>query len=417
MPGDRHAFHDTYLWLLIALSIVLVGRVFVWDMPVSSALVYAGLLWASSLSVINLRSTVVLMLLPIMMTSVVKYNPGVTAVVAALGSISIQEVRILKECNPPYLFVLKILGNRASIMMCALLAGSLFRWIWPSTTLDFGSVRFLAAFAIAGFSWAMLSGFIVNFQILLSKPRFKMRIDPGVIAGSTQSLIPSLIMGLMAAAMHEYGGIILFALAQFFFISNKNYTQRALIAKENAEQINMALARIIDSKDHYTGGHSERVALLARQLAEACRLRKSDVERIEYIARLHDVGKVNLPDQILSKPGHLTVDEFDEVKRHPEWGAELIRGMANIYGDRDYRAILEHHERYDGTGYPGGKKGPEISLWARILAICDAYDAMTSERVYRSALSTDEARIELKHNSGTQFDPKLVDLFLSSVRE
>jgi HD superfamily phosphodiesterase len=417
VPGDRHAFHDTYLWLLIALSIVLVGRVFVWDMPVSSALVYAGLLWASSLSVINLRSTVVLMLLPIMMTSVVKYNPGVTAVVAALGSISIQEVRILKECNPPYLFVLKILGNRASIMMCALLAGSLFRWIWPSTTLDFGSVRFLAAFAIAGFSWAMLSGFIVNFQILLSKPRFKMRIDPGVIAGSTQSLIPSLIMGLMAAAMHEYGGIILFALAQFFFISNKNYTQRALIAKENAEQINMALARIIDSKDHYTGGHSERVALLARQLAEACRLRKSDVERIEYIARLHDVGKVNLPDQILSKPGHLTVDEFDEVKRHPEWGAELIRGMANIYGDRDYRAILEHHERYDGTGYPGGKKGPEISLWARILAICDAYDAMTSERVYRSALSTDEARIELKHNSGTQFDPKLVDLFLSSVRE
>jgi HD-GYP domain-containing protein (c-di-GMP phosphodiesterase class II) len=217
--------------------------------------------------------------------------------------------------------------------------------------------------------------------------------------------------------MHEYGGIILFALAQFFFISNKNYTQRALIAKDNAEQINMALARIIDSKDHYTGGHSERVALLARQLAEACRLRKSDVERIEYIARLHDVGKVNLPDQILSKPGHLTVDEFDEVKRHPEWGAELIRGMANIYGDRDYRAILEHHERYDGTGYPGGKKGPEISLWARILAICDAYDAMTSERVYRSALSTDEARIELKHNSGTQFDPKLVDLFLSSVRE
>jgi HD superfamily phosphodiesterase len=417
VPGDRHAFHDTYLWLLIALSIVLVGRVFVWDMPVSSALVYAGLLWASSLSVINLRSTVVLMLLPIMMTSVVKYNPGVTAVVAALGSISIQEIRILKECNPPYLFVLKILGNRASIMMCALLAGSLFRWIWPSTTLDFGSVRFLAAFAIAGFSWAMLSGFIVNFQILLSKPRFKMRIDPGMIAGSTQSLIPSLIMGLMAAAMHEYGGIILFALAQFFFISNKNYTQRALIAKENAEQINMALARIIDSKDHYTGGHSERVALLARQLAEACRLRKSDVERIEYIARLHDVGKVNLPDQILSKPGHLTVDEFDEVKRHPEWGAELIRGMANIYGDRDYRAILEHHERYDGTGYPGGKKGPEISLWARILAICDAYDAMTSERVYRSALSTDEARIELKHNSGTQFDPKLVDLFLSSVRE
>ncbi|MDD4793568.1 MAG: HD-GYP domain-containing protein [Firmicutes bacterium] len=417
MPEHRHAFHDVYLWLLIALAIVLVGRVFVWDMPASSALVFAGLLWASSLSVINLRCTVVLMLLPIMMTPVVKYNPGVTALVAALGSISVQEIRILKENNPPYLFVLKILGNRASIMMCALLASSVFRWIWPSTTLDFGSIRFLAAFAMAGFSWAMLSGLIVNFQILLSKPRFDMRIDPGVIAGSTRSLVPSLIMGLMATAMHEYGGLALFALAQFFFVSNKNYTQRALVAKENAEQINMALARIIDSKDHYTGGHSERVAMLARQLAEACRLRKSDVERIEYVARLHDVGKVNLPNQILSKPGHLTAAELDEVKRHPKWGAELIRGMTNIYGDRDYRAILEHHERYDGTGYPDGKKGNEISLWARILAICDAYDAMTSERIYKAALPTNAARVELRRNSGTQFDPDLVDLFLASVQE
>lgn len=417
MSEDRHAFHDAYLWLLIGISIVLVGRVFVWDMPVSAALVFAGLLWASSLSVINLRRTVVLMMLPIMMTPVVKYNPGVTAFVAALGSISIQEIRILKENNPPYLFVLKILGNRASIMMSALLASSVFHWLWPSTAPDFGSIRFLAAFAFAGLSWALLSGLIVNFQILLSKPRFEMRIDPGVIAGSTRSLVPSLIMGLMAAAMHENGGLALFAMAQFFFISNKNYTQRALVAKENAEQINMAFARIIDSKDHYTGGHSERVAMLASQLAEACRLRKSDVERIEYVARLHDVGKVNLSDQILTKPGHLTAEELDEVKKHPEWGAELIRGMANIYSDLDYRAILEHHERYDGTGYPDGKKGNEISLWARILAICDAYDAMTSKRVYRAALSTNEARSELRRNSGTQFDPELVDLFLSSVQE
>jgi HD-GYP domain-containing protein (c-di-GMP phosphodiesterase class II) len=263
----------------------------------------------------------------------------------------------------------------------------------------------------------MLSGVIINFQILLSEPKFEVKIDPAVIIGSSRSLVPSVIMGLMAMAMYEYGGLILFTLAQLFFISNKNYTQRALVDKENAEQINLALARIIDSKDHYTGGHSERVAILARQLAEACRLPGADVDRIEYIARLHDVGKVNLPDEILSKPGRLTGEEYDAVKRHPEWGAELIRGMERIYSDRDYRAILEHHERYDGAGYPYGKKGEEISLWGRILAICDAYDAMTSERVYREALPVEAARFELKRNSGTQFDPELVDLFLSNVQE
>jgi HD superfamily phosphodiesterase len=417
LPRDRHVLHDVYVWSLVALSVVLVGRFIEWDMPLGSALAFIGLLWASSLSVINLRNTVVLMLLPIMMTPVVKYNPGATAVIAAIGSVSIQEIRILRENNSPYLFILKVLGNRASIMLCALLSGLVFHSLWPAATVDFGDVRFLAAFAIAGLSWVMLSGVIINFQILLSEPKFEAKIDPAVIIGSSRSLVPSVIMGLMAMAMYEYGGLILFTLAQLFFISNKNYTQRALVDKENAEQINLALARIIDSKDHYTGGHSERVAILARQLAEACRLPGADVDRIEYIARLHDVGKVNLPDEILSKPGRLTGEEYDAVKRHPEWGAELIRGMERIYSDRDYRAILEHHERYDGAGYPYGKKGEEISLWGRILAICDAYDAMTSERVYREALPVEAARFELKRNSGTQFDPELVDLFLSNVQE
>ena len=164
-----------------------------------------------------------------------------------------------------------------------------------------------------------------------------------------------------------------FAVTQAFFIYNKHYTQWAMVQKENSEQINLALARIIDSKDHYTAGHSERVAELARRLAEHCRLPRADVERLEYIARLHDLGKINVPNEILTKPSALTPSEFDAVKMHSEWGAELIRGMDKIYSERDYRAILEHHERYDGAGYPLGKKGTEISLWARILCICDAW--------------------------------------------
>jgi len=358
----------------------------------------------------------VVMMLPVMMACIIRFDAGTSAVLAMLGSISIQEFRIIRENNTPYLTALKLVLNRAITGLCAICAWFAFHAIWPGRDVALGDPRFAVAAVALGLVWVIVSGIIVNCQIMLSERVLRFRVDPSIVLGSVSSTLPSVVMGLMATAVYEYGGLVAFALAEVFFISNKNYTQRALIQKENAEQINCALARIIDSKDHYTAGHSERVAQLASYLAEACNLSRGEVERIAYIARLHDLGKVNIPQEILTKPGNLTEGEFAEVKKHPGWGAELIRGMDKIYNDRDYRAILDHHERYDGTGYPSGRKGNDISLWGRILAVCDAYDAMTSERVYRAAMTKDAAREELKRNAGTQFDPRLVQLFVSKVQ-
>ncbi len=416
MPSDRHALHDAYIIALILAAVAAIANTISWEVPLATAVVFVALLWASSLSVINLRTTVVVMILPVMMISLVKFDAGSTALITVLGGISLQEFRIIRGNNPPYLAALKLLLNRALTALCAICGWFAFHAIWPGRDVALGDVRFIAACIVAGMAWVMVSAAIVNFQILLSKPVFRLKIEPSIVLGSLTSTLPSIVMGVMAAAMYEYGGLIPFILTELFFISNKNYTQRALVQKENAEQINCALARIIDSKDHYTAGHSERVAQLATKLAEACNLSRSEVERIAYIARLHDLGKVNIPQEILTKPGELTDGEFDEVKKHPGWGADLIRGMDKIYGDRDYRAILEHHERYDGTGYPYGKKGEDISLWGRILAVCDAYDAMTSERVYRAAMTQEAARQELWRNAGTQFDPRLVQLFVSKAQ-
>jgi len=416
VPRDRHALHDAYIIALILAAAVAIIITVRWEAPPATAIVFVSLLWASSLSVINLRTTVVVMMLPVMVACIIRFDAGTSAVLAMFGGMSIQEFRIIRENNPPYLATLKLLLNRAITALCAICAWLAFHAIWPEPVVALGDLRFIVAAVVSGLAWVIVSGVIVNFQILLSTPTFRFRVDPSIVLGSVSSTLPSVVMGVMAAAMYEYGGLVPFALAELFFISNKNYTQRALVQKENAEQINCTLARIIDSKDHYTAGHSERVAQLASHLAEACNLSRNEVERIAYIARLHDLGKVNIPQEILTKPGELTESEFAEVKKHPGWGAELIRGMDKIYGDRDYRAILEHHERYDGTGYPYGKRGEDISLWGRILAVCDAYDAMTSERVYRTAMTTDAARTELKRNAGTQFDPKLVQLFVSKVQ-
>jgi len=417
VPRDRHALHDAYALAVILAAALAVAHTVRWKVPLASAIMFVSLLWASSLSVIVLRTTVVVMMLPVMMVCIIKYDAGTSAILAMLGSLSVQEFRIIHENNPPYLTALKLALNRAITGLCAISAWFAFHAIWPGRSLALGDPRFAVAAVVLGLVWVIVSGLIVNFQILLSKPVLRLRIDPSIVLGSISSTLPSVVMGLMAATVYKYGGLVAFALAEVFFISNKNYTQRALIQKENAEQINCALAQIIDSKDHYTAGHSERVSQLASRLAEACNLSRNDVERIAYIARLHDLGKVNIPQEILTKPGELTQSEFAEVKKHPGWGAELIRGMDKIYNDRDYRAILDHHERYDGTGYPCGRKGDDISLWGRILAVCDAYDAMTSERVYRAAMTSEAAREELKRNAGTQFDPKLVQLFVSKVQE
>ena len=170
------------------------------------------------------------------------------------------------------------------------------------------------------------------------------------------------------------------------------------------------LVNALDARDSYTRLHSERVAAISRSLAEALKLDPSDVEKIVHGARVHDIGKIAIPDRILLKPGKLTEEEFKAVKAHPEKGVELLahaRGLDKAI----LNIVRHHHERWDGRGYPSGLAGQDIPLWARIVALADAYEAMTAGRPYRPAKSPSEALTEIEENSGTQFDPKLVRLF------
>jgi diguanylate cyclase (GGDEF)-like protein/putative nucleotidyltransferase with HDIG domain len=174
-----------------------------------------------------------------------------------------------------------------------------------------------------------------------------------------------------------------------------------------------ALSAAVDAKDHYTMGHSDAVRRFSLAIGEKLGLSESDMENLKAAALLHDIGKIGTPDHILQKPGPLKADEWQVIEDHPKIGSDILEKVQQL--NSIVPGVRHHHERFDGLGYPNGLSGKNIPLLARIIALADAYDAMTSERTYRSALPTDDALEELKRCAGTQFDPELVDLFIDAL--
>lgn len=172
-----------------------------------------------------------------------------------------------------------------------------------------------------------------------------------------------------------------------------------------------SIAHALDAKDEYTHGHSMRVTLYSLALAKKLDLPDNLLEEIETTGLLHDIGKIAIPEKILLKPGKLTDEEFEIIKKHPELGEHLINGIGKLKLISNW--LKYHHERYDGKGYPEGLIGEQIPISSRIIAIADTYDAMTSTRAYRPALSHEAAIEEIKRCAGTQFDPKLADIFIN----
>lgn len=177
-----------------------------------------------------------------------------------------------------------------------------------------------------------------------------------------------------------------------------------------------AVASAIDAKDKYTIGHCQRVAEYALQLGEYMGMGEEQLGDLEYAAILHDVGKIGISDQILNKADSLTDEEYEMMKGHPLLGAEILGKITTLKEDIIWGAKY-HHEKYDGTGYCEGLKGEEIPLYARIISIVDAYDAMVGNRVYREGIPVEEALERLEAAKGNQLDPYLTTLFIQMIKE
>jgi len=176
------------------------------------------------------------------------------------------------------------------------------------------------------------------------------------------------------------------------------------------------LAQAIDARDHYTHDHSENVAKYAVAIALEMGMTVKEVEIIRNASELHDLGKIGIEDSILMKPSGLTPEEWQHIKLHPQMGAQILEPLTFLTDVIEL--VRQHHEHYDGTGYPAGRKGDEIMVGARIIHLADAFEAMTSPRSYRKVpLSKSDAIAEISRNINTQFDPKVAEAFLNVVHK
>lgn len=213
--------------------------------------------------------------------------------------------------------------------------------------------------------------------------------------------------------------LLLFIWAFYVIINNIRATDDALSAKEEIKALSIevmeALANTIDAKDTYTNGHSVRVAEYSRMIAEKMGLPEEMCDNIYNMGLLHDIGKIGVPNEIINKPSRLTDDEYDVIKTHPEMGYNILSKIKSK--PELVKGARWHHERYDGKGYPDKKSGEDIPLEARIIAVADGYDAMTSNRSYRAYMPQDVVRAEIEKNIGTQFDPEAAKYMLMIIDE
>ncbi len=228
----------------------------------------------------------------------------------------------------------------------------------------------------------------------------------------------SLVLGVILLTMQP--GKTLFSQEDLRFIST--LANQASIAVENAQLYDelqnyfadtiRALIAAVEAKDTYTYGHSARVTRYSLMLARQLEINQVELRRLEYLALLHDIGKIGIDEKILRKSTRLSEEEWDVVRNHSVIGGSIVRPIKFLpTGDK---IIRHHHERFNGTGYPDGLKGEDIPLFSRIIAVADSFDAMTSLRPYRKTMEPNEALEELKRCSGEQFDPELVELFIQA---
>jgi len=270
--------------------------------------------------------------------------------------------------------------------------------------------------------WAMLAflcyaviniGLVTTVVSFTEGKRFLYRFGTYVRDFVVQYAVLGVLALLLAVLYTLSVWHMLLAIVPLFLVhlSFRSYQRLRTEARRTFENI----SRLLDERDHYTAVHSTDVAELAVKIAEEMKLPQGEIERVEIAARVHDIGKVAIPDSILLKPGPLTDDEWEIMKRHPVVSAELIGGL-EIYA-QVADAVRHEHERWDGSGYPDGLRGEAIPLISRVIAAADIHNALSTDRPYRSAFSQDETVEMIRQMRGVDVDPAVADALLRVVGE
>jgi len=353
---------------------------------------------------------------PLSMAAAVLGGPAAACVVSAVSSISLQDIRSgrplsILAFNLGQLLLSTAVGAWAFVLLSNRVLVDSSHVYTPLQAADFPD-------ALIGMTAAALLSYGVNFVLtsagvaLLGRASFRSALRSGLSLVPTQAALA--FVGFLMAQVLAIAAVTL-PLFIFPLAVGRQFYQRYVGLRDAYRDTIRSLVGALETKDAYTRGHSVRVAVYAAQIGRSLGLEEGQLESLEYAALLHDLGKLSLPSDILTKPDRLTDAEMTAMKDHPAAGARMVERIPPLRGLTPH--VGAHHEWFGGGGYPSGSSGERIPMLARVLSVADAYDAMTTDRAYRAALTDDEAIAEILAGSGTQFDPEVVDAFLAAHRD
>jgi len=344
---------------------------------------------------------------PVIYASLLVYGPGVSSWIVVVCN-TIVEAKLKGRK-----FWYGILFNNAQLILAISAAWIVYQYM-GGTAITADSIGHILPIVSSALAYFLVNTFLVNIILALQKKTSILEMWLTNFKWTVPNYLAQTPIGFLMAVL--YRGISWWAVLFLcfpLFIAYYAYRLYVDLRKQHLSTI-QALATAIEARDAYTEDHSMRMSQYAVATARELGVSINEVEIIHYAAILHDIGKIGVSDRILNKPGKLTKKELTEMRKHPKTGRDIISKIDSL--KKASRLVYYHHERYNGQGYPEGLKGEDIPVGARILAVIDAYDAMTSKRPYRSAYSTKEAIRELKKNAGTQFDKKVVEAFLKVLK-
>ncbi|MCL2503326.1 MAG: HD-GYP domain-containing protein [Coriobacteriia bacterium] len=348
---------------------------------------------------------------PLVLAALVLCGPTAALILSIATSVSIVDAKKLHWSVS--------LFNVGQLLVASELAAGTYAALGGKVLLASGSGAFSAADFPTGFV-PLLATAVVGSMGNITLASLGVSVKSGekisVVLRSVGWLpLGQLILGVVGFTIAQAMAINIYAFVFFVFplFIARQFHQRFMLLHFAFTDTLRSLIGALEAKDPYTRGHSERVAEYAVALGLALGLESKALNDLEQIALLHDLGKLALPGELLRKKSQLNFNEWEAVRRHPETGATMLSKIPSL--NRFIDPIRYHHERFDGSGYPSGSKSSELGLNVRILAIADSYDAMTSDRPYRPALSSTVAAEELRRCAGAQFDPALVELFINTL--
>lgn len=300
---------------------------------------------------------------------------------------------------------------------CAIKVGIgalLFQGINGGQLVDLTAGAWMIAVPVTAVAMHLVNTVLVHGMICVQRRRFSLWEYGNHMRGDLQQQASMYLLGLLVAALGAEHAWTMALLAVPTVVAHRSLRDGLALRFQTRAALE-GLVDALDRRDHYTCEHSRRVGVLARLTAETLRLKPDQVAVIETAARLHDVGKIGIKSSVLMKPAGLSDHEWREMRTHPEVGAALLGQFPQFAMGREL--VLAHHERWDGGGYPRGLRGEAIPLGARIIAVCDTWDAMSSHRAYRRALPIEVAYAEMERVRGTQFDPAVLDAFFTVLQK